>query len=109
MIFCYNNKLFPLALDVILTFPQYRSKFNSLLEVPRSYLFSMGAIKADKERIRMEPDRDGNYGPKGPRKRQENNKKELFKNSLKNRNSSWILEFLVFVRLFNWLSRSFTS
>jgi hypothetical protein len=32
IIFCNNNKSFPLALDVILTFPQYRSKFNSLLE-----------------------------------------------------------------------------
>jgi hypothetical protein len=32
-----NNKSFSLALDVILTFLQYRSKFNSLLEVPSSY------------------------------------------------------------------------
>ncbi len=32
--FCYDNKSFPLALDLILTFPLYLSKFNSLLEVP---------------------------------------------------------------------------
>jgi hypothetical protein len=45
IIFCNNNKSFPLAQDVILTFPQYRSKFNSLLEVPRPNIKYISIVK----------------------------------------------------------------